>query len=470
MTQPNAHTDTFLKSRLYLEENLPGFKDRWEKSRPLVEKQQCIRLISLLGGSPSTTVLATAALQPKELVVITSEKVKDDGPYDHAVKLIEEFVSLKSSQMRFEVVDIIDPKNIYDTVAANIKDRKDKAATIFVDITGGTKSMTAAAVQAAWENNAQSCCIQSQYDDTNRPIAGTEQLLLLENPSEEKAKKWREKGVDAWKNRNFSLARDAFKESEQLNLDTRFEEVALKLCDFYEYLFNFDVKNLKQSLQEIKTIMRKVSLQDILKRIDLQNLVELFDTEEPLANPATKIAVFLSLSQEYSKLERYDFAGLLAYRAIEELVDEGLRRLSKEGFFDRGKPEYESLTDDVEQLCKDLCALYANCGKNKRKVTSLPDKIGLGDGYALLMLLALEQYGNVFDNANMKPAKVFEKVLGICSSRNESILAHGNTPLGAKKYQAIYGLAENISKIIAENNIIDRIEKITPPRLGELLL
>jgi hypothetical protein len=94
----------------------------------------------------------------------------------------------------------------------------------------------------------------------------------------------------------------------------------------------------------------------------------------------------------------------------------------------------------------------------------------LGDGYALLMMLAPERYGNVFDNANMKPAQVFEKVLGICSSRNESILAHGNTPLGAKKYQAIYGLAENISKIIAENNIIDRIEKITPPRLGELLL
>ena len=464
MTRPSIQSDNFLKLRSELEEILPAFKDRWEKSLPLVEKQQCTRLISLLGGSPLTTVLATAALRPKELVVITSEKAKDDGPYDHAVKLIEEFVSLKSSQMRFEVVNIIDPKNIYNTVTANIQDRN-----TFVDITGGTKSMTAAAVQAAWENNAQSCCIQSQYDDSNRPKPKTQQLLLLENPSEAKAKKWREKGVDAWKSRNFSLAREAFKESEQLNLDTRFEEVALKLCDFYENLFNFDVENLKKSLQEIKEIKGKVSLQGLSKKIDLQTRVELFDTEEPLADPATKIAVFLSLSQEYSKLKRYDFAGLLAYRAIEELIGEGLRRLSKDASFDRGKPEYESLTDDVEQLCKDFCGLYAKCGKNKRNITSLPDKIGLGDGYALLMLLAPAQYGNVFDKKIMKPEKVFERILGMCSSRNQSILAHGNTPLDEKKYQDMYGLAKNISKIIAKNDIIDRIEKITPPKLGELL-
>jgi hypothetical protein len=464
MTQPSIQSDEFLKSRSDLEEILPAFKDKWAKSRPRGEKQQCIRLISLLGGSPLTTVLATAALQPKELVVITSEKAKDDGPYDRAVKLIEEFVPLKSSQMRFEVVNIIDPKNIYNTVAANIQDRN-----TFVDITGGTKSMTAAAVQAAWENNAQSCCIQSQYDDSNQPKSKTQQLLLLENPSEAKAKKWREKGVDAWKNRNFSLARDAFKESEKLNLDPRFEEVSLKLCDFYENLFNFDVKNLKKSLQEIKKIKDKVSLQDILKRIDLQTLVELFDTEEPLADPATKIAVFLSLSQEYSKLERYDFAGLLAYRAIEELIDEGLRQLSKDASFDRGKPEYEKLTTDVGKLQQQFCDLSSKLDKSTRKVKSLPEKIGLGDGYALLILLAPAQYGSVFGNAKKKPIDVLKSILGICSSRNESILAHGNTPLGEKKYQAMYGLAENISKIIAGNSIIDLIKKITPPGLGELL-
>jgi hypothetical protein len=87
----------------------------------------------------------------------------------------------------------------------------------------------------------------------------------------------------------------------------------------------------------------------------------------------------------------------------------------------------------------------------------------------LLIILKPEQYENVFEGEKMKPARVLKKISGICSSRNQSILAHGNNPLGETNFQAINNLAKSIYKIITKEDITPLIEKITPPRLGELI-
>ena len=459
MTQKSIQDERFLKLESYLKETLPNFKKKCQENTQLGSKK-CDLLISLLGFSPETTVLATAALQPKELIVITSDEALEQGHYKLLDDMIRKFNLLESRLMRYENLNILNPQQIYASVA-----RHANKQNVFVDITGGTKIMTAAAAQAAWENNAQSCYIHSKFDNRKKlPVSGTEQLLLLENPSEAKAKAWRNKGIDAWKSRNFSMARDAFETSEQLNPDPSFDEIAQQLCTFYEYLFNFDVKKLEEPLKEIKKTIAKTAMEKILKRnnfrIQLQNLIELFDKPDPLADSNTKIAAFLSLAQEYSKLGRYEFAGLLAYRAIEELVDVGLRQLSKEGNFDRKEPKYENLTDNFKELEEKFLDL---CGNR------LPPRVALADGYALLIILKPEQYENVFEGEKMKPARVLKKISGICSSRNQSILAHGNNPLGETNFQAINNLAKSIYKIITKEDITPLIEKITPPRLGELI-
>jgi len=466
MTQKSTQGERFRELESYLEKTLPIFKKKCQENLQLGSRK-CDLLISLLGYSPATTVFATAALQPKELIVITSEDALEKGSYKLLVDMIGEFDLLESRRMRYENLNILNPQHIYTLVA-----RHANKQNVFVDITGGTKIMTAAAAQAAWENNAQSCYIHSDLDEQKKLIPGTEELLLLENPSEAKAKAWRNKGVDAWKSRNFSMARDAFEISEQLNPDPSFDEIAQPLCTFYEYLFNFDVKKLEEPLNEIKKTITKTAMKKLIRKNNLgnklENLIELFDKPEPLADSNTKIAVFLTLAQEYSKLGRYEFAGLLAYRTIEELIDVGLRQLSEKGNFDRNDPKYEGLTDNLDELKEKF---------NKLCSHHLPEKVALADGYALLILLGSEQYGSgsIFDKPTMTPEQVFKKIQGTCSARNQSILAHGNKPLGEDKYKDIYNLAQKLSEIVAENGTISwkeinsRIDTITPPRLGELI-
>ncbi len=444
----------------YFQNILPGIVEKLaEKTRD----NKCNVLISLMGFSPETTILSTVSMKPEKLIVITGENTIDH--YDLVFEFLHEYKILKPSQMSLETIDICNLKNIYDVVQ-----KVSEESNVFVDITGGKKIMSAAAAQAAWEFDATLCYIEGEYNPKlRRPKPGTESLIKLDNPSLEKAKKQRDKGIEAWEMRNFSLAEERFRRSKTLNREHLFEDAIIPLCRFYELLYNFDFSKMQNVLDELVALEKTTYMKEILDKLNIAACISVFCGDIALEKIENRIAVFLSMAQEYANQQRFDFAGLLSYRAIEALIGEGLNITSEQGFFDTANPNYALISEDVDKLEKDFSDLWNEVTKGKAANFKLPKKVSLADGFALLLVSDTDKFIKVFDNDTMSPAYVLKRVAGISSCRNQSILAHGNNALGEKQFTDIFKLAEHLAEIIFGEEICQLTVAVSPPSLRELV-
>lgn len=326
--------------------------------------------------------------------------------------------------------------------------------------------MSAAAAQAAWELNASLCYIEGKYDpQIRRPHPGSEKLVVLENPSQEKARFQRSKGIDAWNLRNFSTAENYFLQSKRLLTDHRFEDLAIPLCRFFQSLYKFDENNMRENIDSIKEVCEHIAMKDTINRININKIIEIFSVDQCLDKPNLRIALFLSLAREYSQQERYDFAGLLSYRAIEALVIEGLRIIARgkniSNDFNPSNPDYSMLTNDLPDLKARLGELWK---KNPALMQSLPERVSLANGFALLLTLDQQRYLNLFKGRSINAAYALNKLSGICSVRNNSILAHGNHALGKDGFESIFSTAMGLFNIVFEDDCVDKaMNNIAPP-------
>lgn len=239
----------------------------------------CEILFSLMGFSPETTVLSTVSMKPDELVILTGDNTKQF--YNLIMKFFIEYKILEPHQIRLEKIDINDLSQIYSTIVNTVA--KLQSGNVFVDITGGKKIMSASAAQAAWEVDASLCYIEGDYDPViRRPKIGTEKLILLDNPSLEKAKMQRRNGLNAWKVRNFSLAGELFQKSRNMNKDHLFEDVAIPLTRFFDALYNFNLSALESHIKEIQKLNEIKYLSPILLSYGINKCLSVFTSDPGL--------------------------------------------------------------------------------------------------------------------------------------------------------------------------------------------
>ncbi len=434
-------------------------KSLQEKSE---SEYDCKLLFSILGFSPETTVLATVAMNPQELVIITGGETKHY--YDLIVEFMLEHKILRPHQIKLEEVDVHDLRKIY-TIIEESKAKHSKG--VFVDVTGGKKIMSASAAQAAWEIDASLCYIEGDYDPLlRRPKLGSEKLEVLDNPSSEKAKRYRTDAVKAWNSRQFLRAEELFKKSLSLNENHIFEEIMIPLSRYYQAIFDFNIVKLGEEHELLKKAWDREYLKKIMLKYGINRSLDVFENDPELKDGKTRIALFLTLASEYSRQNRFDFAGLLSYRAIEASMVECLIKIAS-GPFNASKPDYSLLMDDVEDLRARFSKLWNDTGKGNCISRELPHKVGLVDGFILIAVSKPEVLKTVFPTIDTDPNQAMMKFNAIISSRNSSILAHGTSPLGEKQYLSINRLAQKMAALVGGDVIEKLVSSLSPPVIDE---
>lgn len=421
-------------------------------------------LVSLMGFSPETTILAASAIRPKSLVIVTSADTAEN--YDRAMKYLNTHKILKPHQIKYCCVNPASPRDIYDKITSAIKEIDPGSnRNVMVDVTGGKKIMSATAGQVGWELNAPLCYIDGEYNSTiRRPVPGTEQIIMLVNPSMERGRNARREALNTWKMRQFRRAEELFRESLRLNKDHLIEEIAIPLCHVFTALSDFKLNNLAVAADKLKKIASREYLGEIVQALNLNQTIEAFNNDPLLEKASTRTAAFLALADSYAGQQRYDFAVMLAYRALESAIQEGLR-LAAGGVFDTGKPQWDKFNIQVDELQQEYIKLSKKVDKNSKIENALPHKLGLVNGFCILTLLDKNFVPSIFQTDTIHAVRW---VRGTTDTRNSSILAHGSDTLGEKEYNDIAALAKKIAGVImADHDFIKLVSDLCPPKLEQ---
>lgn len=424
-------------------------------------------LVSLMGYSPETTVIATAAVRPrKRLIMVTSDNTLPH--YDLVLGTLTRMGILKPHQIQHEVITPDDPRQIYDAVTSSIQ--KTQGNTL-VDVTGGKKIMSATAAQAAWELNARLCYIDGDYDPVlRRPTPGSERLIVLFDPSQERGRQARSTALQAWKMHQYTHAAELFRISMNQNHEHHLEELAIPLSKTYAALSDFRLATVSQHVEELEEVAMRPYLARLLNNTGIAECLDVLSQDPLLEKTTTRIAAFLSLASSYADQHRFDFASLLAYRAMEASVEDSLRK-SGSGDFNPSAANYDALGVDIADLQHRYASLSCKTDSRSEMEQMLPRRLGLMNGFCILILLNPKLVQNIFPDApNIDIVDAVKRVRGISDIRNRSILAHGTTSLTFDDYGRISELAHSLANALYPGGGISDLKgKLRPPKLDILL-
>lgn len=137
-------------------------------------------LLSLMGMSPETTVLAVNFLRPTNLVVAVSRNA--EAYFEQCAVFLAGHDLLPRAAVRMVLIDPTDHIEMHRLLSAELGAARGGR---IVDITGGKKIMSAVAGAAAWSLGLPICYIESRAysEEMRRPAPGSEELLVLQPPA-----------------------------------------------------------------------------------------------------------------------------------------------------------------------------------------------------------------------------------------------------------------------------------------------
>ena len=384
--------------------------------------KQTDTLICLLGFSPETIAISASILKPKRVVIIYSNKVKKH--YNRIAKYLITNNIIDFDGLQQEVIDPTSPTESYDA----IKRHWTPNSEIKVDVTGGKKVMSATAAQAAWDLDLQICYLESGgYDEgLRRPIPGQETLIVLSNPSNQKAVNQRKRAKSLYQRGLYFESKEVFEQSKKLNADNSIDEIGFGLSSLYYYWTNLDLNSLKTELDRFKHELESPRLKALTK--ENSNILGSIEAIESVVNgkPTAITGTMLELSSHYQSLGRYDFATLFAYRSMENIVRQKLEKLIGPKFT-MSNIDY-SLVENLETVTKRFLK-YENSFKSKKAATStiLPDHLSFLSGLNLILAIDPKISQKIQSTATVK--NILGRYMDAAKKRNSSILAHGNQTL-----------------------------------------
>ncbi len=456
------------KSKIYY------FDEIMPRIRPLLEnrpKHVMIRndqqqegfdtLVSLMGFSPETTVHAAVILRPKRLVIAFSENAKESArpaiDYLRREKIIDEF------DMELVRIDAFDPQDIYDKLHGYLKNAGRISATtendpntrgrVVFDITGGTKLMSATAGALAWERNLRLCYLDGGWDPKMGAagMARSSDMTVIRNPSRLRGYHRRNEAMENYKRGNFVAAAEGFEESQRLIDDSFFDLLARTLCKTYCILADFDRDGLVDSIKKLEETVDIGGVRKIYEgNLAVQShFVQLRKFAE--GDLVTMTALLLELAETYSNQGRFDFSGLLLYRAMEALVEIGLKQRAPK--FRMEAPDVNAIPMEEAVLRQEFSQLVGSGD------AVIPQReITLQVGFGLLCILdntvALRFMG--IDDADARDAKAIRrhaggKMMKLGEIRNKSYLAHGFRTLSIHDSEELRSGAVDLARAILDD-------------------
>jgi CRISPR-associated protein (TIGR02710 family) len=408
-------------------------------------------LISTVGMSPEPIILSIRILRPQRVYLLyTSES-------ESVLERIFKESGLRLSQVdKDEIVDTNVP-GIYQKVK-DIYARWEHPQRIAVDITGGKKSMVGACALAGSLIGARLFYMDFKYlPDLLKPLPGSEQLRILENPYDVFGDLKLQRAQDLFTELDFTGAEHILDELRHQTSTPDFYEARQYLCQAYaswdDWRIDAAYAALNTAVEAVKKYGRSnphtplngqlprlkeqlgvlERLQQALK-LEPGQAIQLLQQPE-LYQPMIGTLRACALRQEYRG--KLDVATLLWYRLVELLSQ---RRLSHYGLLTK-QADYTAMGMDQADLLNKYQRAYESSSK-KSKVhppETLPKDIALLDGYILLTALADPFVKHIH----------LGKIRHSIDTRNHGIFAHGFKPLPDADYQTFKELVVSLMDAFA---------------------
>lgn len=437
-------------------------------------------LIMSVGTSYEPLVLDIQLLQPKRILFLYTERTQ------YILNKIVKYCKLDAVTYSKRRVHETDPLDIYREIkAAYLKwDRPDK---LYIDFTGGTKSMSAAAAMAGAVINVQLIYIgTTQYlTDFRKPEPGTEELYYISNPVEIFGDLEIEKAFTLFDKYNYSGARKKLEELKEsvptpdirqqlsfvFNLALAYEHWdALEFAQAYEAM-----QILTKSLERDFRLNRKFLMMDflpILKRQEeiLKSLNTLSDllkekrNMDILTNQELIVSLMFTMfinAEIRRKQEKYDMATLLLYRLLEMIEQRRLAvhnlYVSKMNYADiaydlERQPELQELEDGERfRILKESVYAIRKELFRRNPSTYLAEQVSLLDGFTILSALN----DPICEVKTGRTIDKLKRIRYMVYLRNNSIFAHGLGPVSEADFMKFRMFVIDIFKEFCQIEEVD---------------
>lgn len=447
------------KAERYYEKYLmqPIIENYKERNADLVF-EQVDYLIMSVGTSYEPIVLNISLLQPKRILFLYTEQT------EKTLNKIVSFLNLDADCYQKNLVEATESLSIYHEIKKAYV-LWNRPAKVYIDFTGGTKTMSAAAALAGSLIDVQLVYVGTEeyLPDFRKPSPGSENLYYIDNPVEVFGDLELEKVFALIERYNYAGAAEKLmllKENipDPLNRQQiNFVFLLVKVYEHWDALeFEQAAEMMEQLLRELKRDYRmhkKILMMDFQTTLhdqyrvlaQLRKIPELIcqkKQEEILNSRSMMIALMFTLygnAMRREMQEKYDMATLLLYRLL-EMIEQ--RRLIQYRIFVT-KPEYgqvdyttaDSAYHDLEpkeqlQFLKQRSAELKKELFHKNERDFLPSPIALLDGYLILAALG----DKISEGADGKAISKLRHIRAMVSLRNNSIFAHGLGPVGKGDY------------------------------------
>ena len=467
-------------AELFYEEKLMSLVvSEFKKNNKNMLREKVEFLIISVGVSYEPLVLSIKMFAPKRILFLYTKLTAE------TLNKVVKYCELEAVQYEKHQVHETDPMDIYREIKQAYLSwgRPEK---MYIDFTGGTKAMSAAAAMAAAMIDVQMVYIGTdQYlPDFRKPYPGSEHLYFIENPLTVFGDLEVERAMVLFDKANFSGAREkleTLKETipdPQLRQQLNFIYLAAVL---YEYWDAPDFSNAWEAAKKLnRELERDCRLhksyvmmdyreqlqiqEEILKHLnEVSQLIKEKRSFAVLQNHTCMIPLMFTMYSNAclrEQQEKYDMATLLLYRLL-EMIEQ--RRLALYGLYvsrmDYGnikfKAEEQIALNELEPgkkrdwLKEEVYKIKSNMFRNDVG-KYLPDQVSLLEGF--MILSALHDPITSFHSGNQ--LEKLKRIRSMVFLRNNSIFAHGLGPVSNNDFLKFKGF---VSEIFQEFCVIEKI-------------
>lgn len=398
-------------------------------------------LVSVLGFSWQPLALMAAWARPERMLVIGTEA-------SLAMHVGEEGVLSVIARVSGVPRDAIEPVCVGDPGEEDlyraVRDflQKVPGGEVFVDPTGGKKSMSAAAALAGFIRGARLVYVDyAEYHGPNRiPIAGTEYPRLLANPLFILGELELDAILSAFNRSDFREAERRSAELAHRLYEPREAECLTSLSQGYALWDAFDFQGASDALQRASSCLERFAgqgrwgwereLLPVLQRnlVGLNGLSRVEKEPTNIANGVPLLVWYLAAAKRALQAEKLSLTALLTYALVERYV---VLCLWVDFGLDANNPDYARVEKEFDQRRYDTCGRRLMGEKYESRAPQ--GQIMLMGGVQLLATLMPERL----------PANLFGPINQIAKVRNTCEYEHGFLPEATSSR----GMAERLDMV-----------------------
>jgi len=425
---------------------LPSLHEKFQKIHNRSAKYD--GLVSLLGFTPDTVVLAYQFARPETLVVLHTKET---------ARFLESVVRHTKVPLAsfFHEPFVEEPStDIYRALEAALK-RFPKDARIAIELTGGKKTMGGALAVAAGILDIDQLYIdyKEYMPEFRKPKPESTYIHLVENPMKLSVDLFGgieiDRAADFFNVGKYDISQALFQQAGQRMANPRIAEICADLSQFYSLWnsFNF-LEALTLSASLFDQALRFSDQLTTRFRLDLNRLKEQIETIERLANEDrfSLLWNFFFTADRYERNGQNDIAALLYYRTMEGVFDNALKDLHEE--FDRSNPDYSLLGVELSTIQSGFTRFRKKVFKKETQQETLPSRLAMFDSLCLL---------GAIDNALANKINL-GRLANIANIRNLSVYAHGIRPMTTQSINDMRKLATDVLEAYTEGKYIGNLE------------